>query len=179
MRRLIATSIVTLAVATLAAQQVTRTRAPRLWTDEALSGWALPIAGVNATPSFYTEAEYYAAPVDELRTYPVYLKGREPKGYRDWMRRQGPQPLIEIGKARSDAEWVEAGRRMFDGFDLPENRTDDSRVLAWLDDPAAERSGQPVDGPAQGQTQDQDQGRTQATPDSEAGQPENHGRQSS
>jgi cytochrome c553 len=137
MRRLIAASIVTLAVATLAAQQVTRTRAPRLWTGEALSGWALPIAGVNATPSFYTEAEYYAAPVDELRTYPVYLKGREPKGYRDWIRRQGPQPLIEIGKARSDAEWVEAGRRMFDGFDLPENRTDDSRVLAWLDDPAA------------------------------------------
>ena len=131
MRRLIAASIVTLAVATLAAQQVTRTRAPRLWTDEALSGWALPIAGVNATPSFYTEAEYYAAPVDELRTYPVYLKGREPKGYRDSIRRQGPQPLIEIGKARSDAEWVEAGRRMFDGFDLPENRTDDSRVLAW------------------------------------------------
>jgi hypothetical protein len=78
MRRLIAASIVTLAVATLAAQQVTR-RTPRLWTDEALSGWALPIAGVNATPRFYTEAEYYSAPVDEVRTYPVYLKGASPQ----------------------------------------------------------------------------------------------------
>ena len=39
-------------------------------------------SGVNATPAFYSEAEYYAAPVDELRTYPVYVKGREPRGYR-------------------------------------------------------------------------------------------------
>ena len=62
---------------------------PRLWTADALRGWALPIAGVNATPNFYTEAEYYKAPVDEVRTYPVYVKGREPKNYREWMRRQG------------------------------------------------------------------------------------------
>jgi hypothetical protein len=33
-------------------------RVPRLWTDEALKGWALPIAGVNAAPRFYTETEY-------------------------------------------------------------------------------------------------------------------------
>jgi hypothetical protein len=37
-------------------------------------------------PAFYSESEYYAAPVDELRTYPVYVKGREPSGYRDWIR---------------------------------------------------------------------------------------------
>ena len=81
-------------VTPLAAQRAAPTRVPRLWTDRALSTWALPIAGVNAAPKFYTEAEYYAAPVDEVRTHPVYLKSREPAGYRDWMRKQGPQPLI-------------------------------------------------------------------------------------
>jgi hypothetical protein len=114
-----------------------RTRAPRLWTDQALAGWALPVAGVNAIPRFYSEAEYYAAPVDELRTYPAYIKGREPKGYREWMRKQGPKPLIAIGKSRTDAEWIAAGLEVFDGMDIPEDRTDDSRATAWFDDPAA------------------------------------------
>src|SRR4029453_1574892 len=77
------------------AQLPARTSVPRLWTNEALAGWALPIAGVKATPKYYTEAEYYAAPVDEVRTYPVYIKNREPEGYREWIRKQGPQPLIE------------------------------------------------------------------------------------
>jgi hypothetical protein len=67
-------------VASLAAQLPARTGVPRLWTDEALAGWALPVAGVKAAPKFYTEAEYYAAPVDEVRTYPVYIKSREPEG---------------------------------------------------------------------------------------------------
>ena len=55
---------------------------------------ALPIAGVKATPNFYSEREYYAAPIDELRTYPAYAYGREPKGYLDWVRKQGRR-LIE------------------------------------------------------------------------------------
>ena len=91
------------AVTWLAAQLPAQTGVPRLWTDRALSSWALPIAGVKASPKFYTEAEYYAAPVDEVRTYPVYLKSREPAGYRDWMRKQGPQPLIDPARLRSDA----------------------------------------------------------------------------
>ena len=126
-----------LATSHLLVQAAARTRAPRLWTDEALAGWALPIAGVSAAPTFYSEAEYYAAPIDELRTYPVYVKGREPKGYREWMRQQGPKPLIEIGRSRTDAEWAAAGREIFDGLDIPHNRTGDPRALAWVDDPAA------------------------------------------
>jgi hypothetical protein len=41
----------------LAPQLPARTDAPRLWTDEALAGWALPVAGVRATPKYYTESE--------------------------------------------------------------------------------------------------------------------------
>jgi hypothetical protein len=119
----------------VAAQTSGAHRAPRLWTDAALAGWALPIAGVNATPSFYTEAEYYAARVDELRTYPVYVAGREPKGYRAQLLARGPLPLIDTGRARTDADWVASGREIFSGLDLPENRTDDAAVLAWVNDP--------------------------------------------
>ena len=97
--------------------------------------WALPIAGVKAAPKFYTEAEYYATPVDEVRTYPVYLKSREPAGYRDWMRKQGPQPLIEPAKLKSEADWMAAGRDVFDGLHLAEFRTADPRAFRWADDP--------------------------------------------
>ena len=121
--------------ASLAAQLPARTGAPRLWTAEALAGWALPIAGVNATPKYYTEAEYYAAPVDEVRTYPVYIKSREPEGYRDWMRKQGPQPLLETAKLTSEADWIAAGREVFDGLHLAEFRTADPRAFQWADDP--------------------------------------------
>jgi hypothetical protein len=134
----------TLAIFLLAPVSIAQTKAPRLWTDTALAGWALPLAGVNATPSFTSEAEYYAAPVDELRTYPAYIYGREPKGYREWMRKQGPKPLIEIGKRRTDAEWVAAGLQVFDGMDLPENRTGDPRAVGWFDDPAAARRDNPL-----------------------------------
>jgi len=83
----------------------------RLWTDEALRSWALPIAGGKATPRFYTEAEYYATPVDEVRTYPFYLKSREPQGYREWMRKRRPQPLVDPAALRTEADWIAAGAR--------------------------------------------------------------------
>jgi len=137
--RLVAPAVILVAAMQVFGQAPVRTRAPRLWTDSALADWALPIAGVNATPNFYSEQEYYAARVEELRTYPVYIKTREPKGYRDALRARGPQPLIEIGRARSDAEWTAAGRELFAAMDLAENRTDDAKVLAWIDDASKAR----------------------------------------
>ena len=122
-------------VTSLAAQLPARTDAPRLWSDEALAGWALPIAGVKATPKYYTEREYYAAPVDEVRTYPVYIKSREPEGYRDWIRKQGPQPLIDPATLTSEANWLAAGREVFDGLHLAKFRTADPRAFRWADDP--------------------------------------------
>ena len=45
---------------------------PKIWDAKQLATWATPVAGINTTPNFYSEEEYYAAPVDNLRTYPVY-----------------------------------------------------------------------------------------------------------
>jgi hypothetical protein len=107
---------------------------PKLWDAKQLATWAVPIAGVNATPVFYSEEEYYAAPVDNLRTYPVYHPDREPKGYQEWLKQQGTQPLIEPEKIKTEQDWIEAGRRVFDELDFPLVRSNDPRVLAYMRD---------------------------------------------
>jgi len=112
-------------------------RVPRLWDDAALASWATPVAGLGVPPSYPTAAEYYAAPVDNLRTYPVYHPGHEPAGYRDWIRRQGPRPIIEPEKLRTEADWIEAGRRVFEELDDPRSRTDDPMVIAHFTSAAA------------------------------------------
>lgn len=107
---------------------------PKLWDAKQLATWATPIAGINAPPTFYTEAEYYAAPVDNLRTYPVYHPDREPKGYMEWLKQQGARPLIEPDKIKTEQDWIAAGRRVFDELDVPILRTNDPRVMAYLRD---------------------------------------------
>src|SRR4030095_433492 len=67
---------------------------PRIWDARQLATWATPLASINASPNYYSEEEYYAAPVDNLRTYPVYAPDKEPKGYREWILKQGRQGLI-------------------------------------------------------------------------------------
>ena len=44
--------------------------------------------------------------------------------------RAGPQPLIEPEKLRTEAEWIEAGRRVFEELDTPASRSDDPEVIA-------------------------------------------------
>lgn len=110
---------------------------PRLWDDAAIAGWATPVAGLGLPPSYPTAAEYYAAPVDNLRTYPVYHPDREPPGYRDWIRRQGPRPIIEPETLRTEADWIEAGRKVFEELDTPDSRSADPAVIAHFTSAAA------------------------------------------
>ena len=114
---------------------------PKIWDAKQLSTWATPVAGIGVQPSFYSEEEYYAAPIDNVRTYPVYAPGREPKGYRDWMRTQGFQRLIEPEKLKTERDWIEAGHRVFAGLDFPVTRTDDPRLFKYLDDAQAFKKG--------------------------------------
>jgi hypothetical protein len=110
---------------------------PKLWDAKELEGWATPVAGLGVAPSFVSEEVYYSAPVDNLRTYPVYHPSREPKGYREALAREGPKPLIEPEKLKSEADWIEAGKRVFDELDTALSRTDDPAVIAHFTDAAA------------------------------------------
>lgn len=107
---------------------------PKIWDAKQLATWATPVAGVNTTPNFYSEEEYYAARVDNTRTYPVYHPDFEPKGYREWMVKQGTQPMIEPAKLETERDWLDAGRRVFEGLDFPVTRTDDPRIFEYLGD---------------------------------------------
>ena len=106
--------------------------APRIWNDRDLAEWATPVAALKVRPGHLSEREYYSVPIGEwVRTYPVYFPGREPEGYRQMLQGKRPEPLIAPG-ARTEAEWVEAGRRAFEEMDVPGFRTTDPKFIAKI-----------------------------------------------
>ena len=109
---------------------------PKLWDEAQLATWATPIAGLGM-PGHYSEAAYYAAPVDNLRTYPVYHPRFEPAGYRERLIAQGPQPIIDPTHLVTRADWIAAGARVFDELDTAVMRTADPAALAYIRDAAA------------------------------------------
>jgi hypothetical protein len=58
-----------------------QTSFPMVWSDEQLSDWPAPVAGLNARPGFFKQRKYYAVKGDNYRTYPVYHPDRETPGY--------------------------------------------------------------------------------------------------
>jgi hypothetical protein len=103
---------------------------PKTWDAKALADWATPVAGLNVRPGHFSEKEYYRAPVDNLRTYPVYYPGREPEGYWEMLHKVGPKPLIEPETLKTDSDWIRAGKRVFEEFDFPVFRTYDPKAIA-------------------------------------------------
>lgn len=78
--------------------------------------------------------EYYSAPEYSLRSYPVYMPGREPDGYWDMLQHVGPKPLIEREKLKTEADWIYAGRRVFDEATLPHLTISDPKTISLLRD---------------------------------------------
>ncbi len=62
-----------------------RVQVPKIWDEAELRTWATPLAGLGLPPSYASEEEYHAAPIDNLRTYPVYHPRHEPLGSRAWL----------------------------------------------------------------------------------------------
>ncbi len=131
-----------LVVSLLAAQP----RVPRVWDEKGFAGWQLPVAGQKFTAGHFTEEEYYRAPVENVRTYPVYAPGREPKGYWDFLNSVGPKPLVEPEKLKTEHEWIEAGSRVFEEFDFVSSRRYDTELIRKLRSQAyfAERRIEPL-----------------------------------
>jgi hypothetical protein len=102
---------------------------PKTWDETALADWATPLAGLNARPTHISSKEYYSLRVENLRTYPVYLPGREPEGYWEMLQHVGPQPLIEPEKLNTQAEWIAVGQRVFDEADMIHERVFDAKLI--------------------------------------------------
>jgi len=107
---------------------------PKTWDEAKLADWATPLAGLDARPTHISAKEYYSLRVDNLKTYPVYFPGREPAGYWEMLQRVGPKPLIETDKLKTEADWIEAGRRVFLGADHIHQRTLDPSFIALARD---------------------------------------------
>ena len=103
---------------------------PKTWDEAALADWATPVASLNVRPTLISAREYYSFRVENQRTYPVYLPGREPEGYWEMLQHIGPKPLIEPEKLKSEGDWIEAGRRVFEEVDDLELRTLDPSLIA-------------------------------------------------
>jgi hypothetical protein len=103
---------------------------PKVWDEAALADWATPVAGLNVRPSHMSSKEYYAVPEYNLRSYPVYMPGNEPEGYWEKLQRIGPQPLIEPKALRTEADWIEAGRRVFEEAPRPQLSILDPEIIA-------------------------------------------------
>ena len=110
-------------------QSTFRPAIPKVWDDAALAEWATPVAGLNLRPTHISASQYYALKVENLRTYPVYAPGREPEGYWKKLQELGPQPLIEPGGLKTEADWISAGKRVFDEIDFLHLRTLDPKYI--------------------------------------------------
>jgi hypothetical protein len=108
---------------------------PKTWDAAALETWATPLAGLNAPPGHVSETEYYQAPIDNYRTYPVYAPGREPQGYWEMLQKVGPKPLIDRARLRTESDWVAAGRDVFEQLDVLTLRSYDPKVIAAIRSP--------------------------------------------
>lgn len=122
-----------------AAVVASRIDAPRIWSDVALAEWATPLAALGERPGHFSEDEYYRAPADNLKTYPVHHPDLEPSGYWEWLQKQKPEPLVDARALHSTADWIAAGERAFRDLDAPLMRSNDPALIAWARDPASFR----------------------------------------
>jgi hypothetical protein len=131
-RRTLLIFSMTVVVSVIAKTQV---RAPKIWDEKALADWATPVAALKIRPAHYTAAEYYSAPADNLRTYPVYLPDKEPLGYWEELQKKKPEPIVDVSKIHTTQDWIDAGARAFSDLDSPLARTNDPALIAKARDP--------------------------------------------
>ena len=114
-----------------AADTKARTRdIPKAWDEAALADWVTPVAGLNIRPTHISEREYYSMPESILLSYPVYMPGSEPEGYWKMLQHIGPKPLIAPETLKTDAEWIGAGRLVFEEGSAPQMIAFDPRVIS-------------------------------------------------
>ncbi|HEV2418682.1 MAG TPA: hypothetical protein VGX94_12830 [Terriglobia bacterium] len=88
---------------------------PRAWDDKAVQGLEVPLAQRDRSPRYMNAAEYYKLKVRPIyRSYPVYVKGREPTGYRESLKQKEPEIIFDPSKLRTKADWIAAGKLVFE-----------------------------------------------------------------
>jgi hypothetical protein len=88
---------------------------PRVWDDEAVERFELPLAQHDRSPKHMNAEQYYALKVRPIyKTYPMYEAGREPAGYIEWLKQQEPQVVFDPSKHNTKHDWIAAGKLVFE-----------------------------------------------------------------
>jgi cytochrome c553 len=88
---------------------------PRAWDDKAVEALEVPLAQRDRSPRYMSAEEYYKLKVRPIyRSYPVYLKGREPVGYIEALKQKDPEIIFSPSTVHSKEDWIAAGKLVFE-----------------------------------------------------------------
>lgn len=100
---------------------------PRVWDEEALRDFELPLPQAGVTVKYVSSDYYYRIPVRPVyKTYPIYYPGKEPAGYMEWLEKQEPEIVFDPAKLQTEADWIHAGQLV---FEAPIEFIDSSEML--------------------------------------------------
>jgi hypothetical protein len=109
---------------------------PKSWDEQELKSMELPLANAEYTPTFVAADFYYR--MNELRiykSYPVYVPGKEPPGYMEWLAQQEPEIAFDPAKLKTKEDWIKAGELVFNApvFYNALNQITDLRDPKWYE----------------------------------------------
>jgi hypothetical protein len=106
---------------------------PKTWDETELKAWTIPAREPGAYTVHVAPSFYYSIPVPPIyKSYPIYHPSKEPPGYMEWLGRQDPQVIFDPSKLRTEAEWIAAGKLV---FETPRGNVpaESFRDLRWYD----------------------------------------------
>jgi hypothetical protein len=104
-----------LAVAGSGVAQTFHPDIPRVWDDKEVARLELPLAQRDRSPRYLTAEQYYALKIRPIyRSYPAYARGREPAGYREWLKQREPEVIFDASRLRTKEDWIQAGKLVFE-----------------------------------------------------------------
>lgn len=88
---------------------------PRVWDEEALRDFELPLPQAGITVKYVSSDYYYRIPVRPVyKTYPIYYPGKAPAGYKEWLEKQQPEVVFDVDQLQTQEEWIRAGQLVFE-----------------------------------------------------------------
>lgn len=91
---------------------------PKLWEDEKVKTVHLPLADKTVELKPISEELFYKLKEKvAYKTYPLYMPGREPEGYYEWLLKQEPVLIFDAAKLKTEEDWIKAGEMM---YEMPE-----------------------------------------------------------